>query len=167
MKRCFTWVVNWFIQWVRKMGIEERIGFAIGGVIGIVVGIALFVSVDKVPATAIDYEPLEKQMSAIQQNPDLLLKTNCNISITDDVITVIFSNDECKLTVKYDQSFEVLSTSKTDQYMFWLLALGLAVLIGYFVYAVAAILLTIAVFLIEMLWEFIYNKLKSIKSKKS
>ena len=51
-------------------------------------------------------------MSAIQQNPDLLLKTNCNISITDDVITVIFSNDECKLTVKYDQSFEVLSTSK-------------------------------------------------------
>lgn len=167
MKRCFTWVVNWFIQWVRKMGIEERIGFAIGGVIGIVVSIALFVSVNKVLATAIDYEPLEKQMSAIQQNPDLLLKTNCNISITDDVITVIFSNDECKLTVKYDQSFEVLSTSKTDQYMFWLLALGLAVLIGCFVYAVAAILLTIAVFLIEMLWEFIYNKLKSIKSKKS
>ena len=156
MKRCFTWVVNWFIQWVRKMGIEERIGFAIGGAIGIVVGIALFVSVDKVPATAIDYEPLEKQMSAIQQNPDLLLKTNCNISITDDVITVIFSNDECKLTVKYDQNFEVLLTSKTDQYMFWLLALGLlGVLIGYFVYAVAAILLTIAVCLIEMLWEFI------------
>lgn len=167
MKRCFTWVVNWFIQWVRKMGIEERIGFAIAGVIGIVVGIALFVSVGKVPATAIDYEPLEKQMSAIQQNPDLLLKTNCNISITDDVITVSFSNDECTLTVKYDQNFEVLSTSKTDNYMFWLLALGLAVLIGYFVYAVAAILLTIAVFLIEMLWELIYNKLKSIKSKKA
>ena len=65
MKRCFMWVVNWFIQWVHKMEIEERIGFAIGGVIGIVVGIALFVSVDKVPAMAIDYEPLEKQMSDI------------------------------------------------------------------------------------------------------
>lgn len=163
MKRCFTWVVNWFIQWVRKMEIEERIG----GAIGIVVGIALFMSVDKVPATAIDYEPLEKQMYAIQQNPDLLLKTNCNISITDDVITVTFSNDECKLTVKYDQNFEVLSTSKTDKYMFGLLALGLAVLIGSFVYAVVAFLLTIAVLLNELLWQFIYNKLKSIKSKKS
>lgn len=166
MKRCFTWVVNWFIQWVRKMGIEERIGFAIGGIIGIVVGIALFVSIDKVPATAIDYEPLEKQMSAIQQNPDLLLKTNCNISITDDVIAVSFSNDECTLMVKYDQNFGVLSTSKTDNYMFWLLALGLAALAGFFVYAVAAILLTIVVFLSEMLWELIYNKLKSIKFKK-
>lgn len=158
MRRCFTWIVNWFIQWIRKMEIEERIGFAISGAIGIVVGIALFVPVDKVPATAIDYEPLEKQMSAIQQNPDLLLKTKCNISITDDVITVIFSNDECKLTVKYDQNFKVLSTSKTDQYMFWLLALGRAVLIGFFVYAVTAIPLTIAVFLIKTLWEFIYIK---------
>lgn len=167
MKRCFTWVVNWFIQWVRKMEVEERIAFAIGGIIGIVVGITLFVSIDKVPATAIDYEPLEKQMSAIQQNPDLLLKTDCNISITDEVITVSFSNDECTLTVKYDQSFEVLSTSKTDNYMFWPLALGLAMLIGFFVYTVAAFLLTIVVFLSEMLWEVIYNKLKSIKSKKA
>ncbi|MCI8617967.1 MAG: hypothetical protein HFJ60_07020 [Clostridia bacterium] len=167
MKRCFMWVVNWFIQWVHKMEIEERIGFAIGGVIGIVVGIALFVSVDKVPAMAIDYEPLEKQMSDIQQNPNLLLKTKCNISITDDVITVIFSNDKCKLTVKYDQNFEVLSTSKTDQYMFWLWALGLAVLIGTFVYALTSFLLTLVVYLLEILWEFICDRLKSIKSKKS
>lgn len=166
MKRCFTWIVNWFTQWVHKMEIEERIGFAIGAIIGIVVGITLFVSIDKTPATAINYEPLEKQMTAIQQNPDLLLKTNCNISISDDVITVSFSNDECKLTVQYNENFGVLSTSKTDNYTFWLWALELAVLIGFFIYVVASLLLTTAVFLLEILWEFICNRLKSIKSKK-
>ena len=149
MKRCFTRIVNWFTQWVHKMSIEERIGVAIGAIIGIVLGITFFVSIDTTPATAINYEPLEKQMTAIQQKPDLLLKTNCNISISDDVITVRFSNDECKLIVQYDENFGVLSTSKTDNYMFWLSALGLAVIIGVFIYEVTSMLLTIAIFLIE------------------
>ena len=149
MKRCF----NWFTQWVKKMGHEEKIGFAIGALVSVVVGITCFVSIDKVPATAIDYETLENQMNAIQQNPDVLFKTNCNIYINDDVITVNFMNDECSMTVQYDQNFEVLSTSKADNYTFWLYALGIAVLAGVCVYGVIFFLLTILVYFFETLWK--------------
>lgn len=165
MKRCFNWILNWFTQWVKRMGIVERIAFGIGAIIGIGVGILVFVYIDKVPATATDYEILEKQITAIQQNPRLLLKTNCNISINGDVITVDFKNDECTMTVQYDQNFEVLSTSKTDNYTFWLFVLGYAVLIGVSAYAVAYLLLIIVVFLLEILWKLILKKFKSIMKR--
>lgn len=161
MKRCF----NWFTQWVKKMEHEEKIGFAIGALVSVIVGITCFVSIDKVPATAIDYETLENQMNAIQQNPDLLFKTNCNIYINDDVITVNFMNDECSMTVQYDQNFEVLSTSKADNYTFWLYALGIAVLAGVCVCSVVFFLLTILVYFFETLWKFILFKFNVIKSK--
>ena len=161
MKRC----INWFTQWVKKMRHEEKIGFALGAIISVVVGVIWFVSIDKVPATANDYKTLENQMAAIQQNPDLLFKTNCNIYINDNVITVNFMNDECSMTVQYDQNFEVLSTSKADNYTFWLYALGEAVFIGFIVYCIGSFLLIVAVYLFEILWEFILSKFKAIKSK--
>lgn len=163
MKRCFDWILNWFTQWVKKMEIEDKIGFAIGLIIGIVIGVIVFVSSDKVPATEIDYKILENQMTAIQQNPDLLLKTNCNISINDNVITVDFENDECTMTVQYGQNFEVLSISKTDKYIFWLLAFGIAVVIGIFTYSIASVLVIAVVCLLKILWK---KKFKAIESKK-
>lgn len=140
------------------MEIEERISFGIGTIIGIVVGISCFVYIDKVPATATDYEILEKQMTAIQQNPRLLLKTNCNFSINGDVITVDFKNDECTMTVQYDQNFEILSISKTDNYTFWLFALGFAVLIGVVTWAEASFIIIIVVIFLEILWKQIFKR---------
>ena len=166
MRRYFMWIVNRFTNWLNKMDIEEKIGYIIGSIIGIAIGIMFFVPIDKTPATTVNYEPLEEQMTAIQQNPDLLLNTNCNISISNDIITVIFSNDECKLTVQYDKDFGILSTSKTDNYTFWLLALVIAVLVGYFTGCVSSFLLTIVVFMLKILWQSICSRLKSLKSKK-
>ena len=86
MKRCIKWLINWFTQWVEKMSWFERVGFALGGVLGIVIGIMFFVSIDKVPATSADYQQLEEQTIYVQQSPESLLETNCNIDINDEII---------------------------------------------------------------------------------
>lgn len=160
MKRCFKWLINWFT----KLGKEERIGVVIGGIISIILAISIFVTIDKVPATPSDYEPMEKQVMAIQQDPDLLFSTNCNIYINNEVITVDFKNDECKLTAQYDQNFELLSISKYDKYIFWLFALGIALFIGVFLYCGLSMLITIVIICLESLWEFVCNKFKVHKS---
>ncbi len=167
MKRCFSWILNCFTQWVKRKTIEEIIGYAIGAIIGIGVGISLFVYIDKVPATAADYEIMEKQMTAIQQNPSLLFKTNCNISIKDDVITVKFSNGKCAMAVQYDQNFKILSTSKEDYHSPWPFALLLTGVLGAIVYVAAASLITIVVLLLETFWKRTFKKSKAIKSKKT
>lgn len=164
MKRCIKWLINSFNKRISKMQTEEKIGFAIGSVIGILIGIFIFVSIDTAPATIYDYELMEKQLIAIQQNPELLLKTDCSITVKNEIITVCFENDECKLIVRYDQNFKVLSTSKVDNYMFWILALGLALLSGILVYCISSFVVISIVFLIEILWKFIYKKIKSIKT---
>ena len=156
---------RWFTQWVRKMRTEEKIGFAIGVIASVVVGIICFVYIDKTPATAADYKTLENQMTAIQQNSDLLFKTNCNININDDVITVTFKNDECLITVQYNQNFEILSTSKADNHIFWPFALGIAVIIGFSVYVVVCFLSVIVVCLLETLWNLILFIFEAIKLK--
>jgi len=67
MKRCFKWLINWFT----KLEKEDRIGYVIGGIISIILAISIFATIDKVPATPSDYEPMEKQAMAIQKDPDL------------------------------------------------------------------------------------------------
>ena len=132
MKRCFNWILCWFTQWLN----ERRILSIISIVISIAIGIAFFVSIDKEPPTATDYEALEKQISAIQQNPDLLLKTNCNISIIDDVITVNLKKVKCEMTVRYNQNFQILSISKTDTHTSWQFALALSIVLSYLIYLI-------------------------------
>lgn len=160
MKRCFKWLINWFT----KLEKEDRIGYVIGGIISIILAISIFATIDKVPATPSDYEPMEKQAMAIQKDPDLLFSTNCNIYINDEVITVDFENYECKLTAQYDKNFELLSISKYDNYTFWLFALGEALSIGVFSYGVLSFMIMIVIICIESLWEFVCNKFKVHKS---
>lgn len=153
MKKCLKYLINCCTRRGSKMGKEEKIGSAMGGIIGIIVAISVFVVIDKVPATTADYEPMEKQVILIQQNPDLLFNTDGNIYINDGVITVNLANDECKLTAQYDQNFEVLSISKKDNYTFWLSALGVAVVIGFLTYSIVCVVMMIVVCLLEFLWE--------------
>lgn len=159
--------IKWFRQWVSEMSKEEKIGFAMGAIIGLLLGIFMFVSTDTVPATANDYEPMEKQVIAIQQNPDLLYETDCNITVNNDVITVSFMNDECKLTAQYNQNFELLSTQKeeNDNYMVWWLTLLLSILLGFMVFGIGSILLTVLIAGLEELWKWICKKIYSIKAK--
>ncbi len=130
MKRHFTKVVNNLIGFVYGMSIAERIGFAISVVVGIYFGISIWVCADKVPATATDYEQLENQMYAIEQNPDILFNTDCAIDINDDIITVEYRNANCRLKVEYDKNFEILSTSEYDKSVGWLEALLCSICIG-------------------------------------
>ncbi len=156
MKRCFTKVVNAFIQLVHGMSIVEKIGFVIGTIVAIAFAICFYVFTDTVPATAMDYEPLEKQMYAIQQNPNLLLKTDCNININNDIITVELSNAECGLNVEYGKNFEILSTSNYDKGSYWLGTLIWAISIGVAIF----VLVNYSVIIMEdIYWE---NKLAPI-----
>lgn len=143
------------------MGLAENVGCLLGGLLGIVLGIIIFISFDKVPATPLDYESLEKQVMAIQQNPDLLLKTDCNINVNGEVIKINFENDNCKITAKYNQNFEVISTSKEDKSVFWLIAFGIALLGGIYAYGFGSLILTILIFWIVALWKLILKTLES------
>lgn len=158
MKRCFRWLINWFAQWVGKMSWQEKVSFALGGLLGIVVGIIVLVSIDKVPASPMDYQPLEQQAINVQQNPELLLETNCNININDEVITIRFENDECKVYAKYNKDFEMLSYSKEDNYIFWVWAFCLALLIGICVYALGAFVLIILIYVFCIFTESVCKK---------
>lgn len=168
MKRCIKWLINWFAQWIGKMRWEERIGFLFGAVVGLVIGIMLFVSIDTVPATPMDYKPLEEQMTAVQQNPQLLLETNCNVEVEEDMVTVLFRNDECSITAKYDKELKLISCSKADESMFGLKAVILTVFIGVVVYGGCAFLFTALIYGGEIAWEFIGRnmQLKLSKAKK-
>lgn len=146
MKRCFRGLINWFTQWVRKMNWQEKIGFVLGGLLGIATFIIVLVSIDKVPATPIDYESLEQQAINVQKNPELLLETNCSINIDDEVITITFENDECKVYAKYNKNLELLSYSKEDNYTLGVWAVCIAIVIGIWVYGLGAFALTMLFF---------------------
>ena len=165
MKRCIKWLIDWFADWIGQFDWEQIVGFAISGLVGIALAIMMFVYADKVPATPSDYEQLEDQVNVIQQNPDLLLETDCNININGEIITVEFENDECKMTAKYDKDFEVLSTSKEDKSMFWLWALVLGLIVGgaeiYFV----GWLLSLVILLLKIAVEWIFERIKKINAK--
>lgn len=165
MKRCIKWLIDWFADWIGQFEWEQIVGFAISGLVGIALTIMMFVYTDKVPATPSDYEQLENQVKVIQQNPDLLLETDCNININGEIITVEFENDECKMTAKYDKDFEVLSTSKEDKSMFWLWALVLGLIGGgaeiYFV----GWILTLVILLLEIAVEWIFKRVRKLKAK--
>ena len=127
------------------------------------------ISTDTVPATPMDYEQLEKQVNAIQQDSDILLKTDCDINIKDEIITVKLENDECKLTAKYDENFKVLSISKEDKCMFWVWALVIVLIILALTCVYGYIFITLVIYLLEILVAYIlllFKKVKSILFKK-
>jgi len=110
MKRFFKAIINW----IRNLERFDKVALAIGVVVGLCAGIVLFICTDKVPATASDYEPFEKQVIAAQEDPKLLFEKDCNITVEDGIITANFKNDECEVTAKYNQNFELLSISKEN-----------------------------------------------------
>lgn len=160
MKRYIRGLINWFNQWVGNMCWIERVAFAIGGLLGVIVGIAVFLHIDKVPATQQDYQLLEQQAINIQQNPKLLFETNCNISINNELITVRLENEECKIYVKYNKNFEILSYSKNDNYTFLLLALVISLIIGIGVYSLTAFILVMVIYLFYCFKEWYKYKKK-------
>lgn len=139
----------------------------ISGLLCIPLSIILFIYTDKVPATPTDYEQLEEQVYALQQNPDLLLEIdgNINININDKIITIEFENDECKITAKYDKNFEILSLSKKDKSHFWLLALGGWLIVCCFAIYSIGWPLTIVILFLEIAVERIVKWIKRLKSK--
>lgn len=161
MKRCLKKVVDWFDK-VKDKATElpEKPLNIIGMIVGIIVVIGVFLYIDTAPATAVDYEPLERQALIIQQNPEMLFKEDCTCHISDGVIEVEFENDECKLVIKYNQEFEMLSVSKIDNCTHWTVAIMVAFLmgvIGYFmvigIWAVVICLFLILGALISKLYK--------------
>lgn len=156
---------DWFKSQPRPMwGI-----FILLTVAGVILWIASFKDIDTIPATTMDYQPLEEQTIAIQQNPQLLFKTNCEVEIDSDFITVTLENKNCKLITKYNKNFEIVSSSKKDKSMFWLLALLLSFVVAclelYGICIVIAALLSIYLF-VFYLYSSRSNSSKKIFKKK-
>lgn len=159
MKRLCRQLFDKFAKKVKKMSKEEIIVNTISIIIGVIIALTVFLTFDKVPATMADYEPLEKQELLIQQNPELLLKTNCNINVNNDIITVTLENSECEINVQYNQNFEVLSTSKKDKGMSWILAFVISAVTGFWIYVISFWV----IYSIINFMEFLYNKIKLCK----
>lgn len=160
MKRLCRQLFDKFAKKVKKMSKEEIIVNTISIIIGVIIALTVFLTFDKVPATMADYEPLEKQELLIQQNPELLLKTNCNINVNNDIITVTLENSECEINVQYNQNFEVLSTSKKDKCMSWILAFVISAVTAFWIYVISFwVIYSIIIFM-----EFLYNKIKLCKA---
>lgn len=153
MKRFFERLGNSFVKWRKGLTKVELILYGLGIIIGIVIGIIILVKLDTVPATANDYEPLMEQASAIEGNRDLLLRTDGNFNVKDEVITIIFENSECKLSVKYDQDIKILSTTKYDKSYSLSAIIIVAIISGFFGGAVGIVILGLIFCAIIYLWE--------------
>lgn len=151
---------DWFKSQPRQMwGI-----FILLTVAGVILWIASFKDIDTIPATTMDYQPLEEQAIASQQNPQLLFKTNCEVEIDSDLITVTLENKNCKLITKYNKNFEIVSSSKKDKSMFWLLALLLSFVVAFM--KLYGICIVIATLLSIYLFVFYLYSSRSNSSKK-
>lgn len=164
MKRCLKKVLDWFNKMKNKIFSVEKLLYIVCFVVAIGVAMYTFLVIDKVPATAADYESLEKQVALIQQNPEMLFKEDYVCSISDGVIEVEIENIECKLIVKYNQNFEILSISKIDNYTYWALALIPAFGMGclgcvavFSVWLLVIILLLILESLFSKIYELIFR----------
>ena len=91
-----------------------HIGYFIGITICLAMAIFLISTLDKTPASESDFKELEDQITAIQQTPVLLFQTDCEIDIEEEIIEVRLENEECILTVEFNQEFEILLREKTD-----------------------------------------------------
>lgn len=157
MKRCFKGLFDWLTEWIGRFDWDQIVGFAIG----IALTIVLFVYMDKDPATPSDYEQLENQVNVIQQNPDLLLEADCNININGEITTVELENDECKMTAKYNKDFEVLSISKEDKSIFWLLALAISLFFGVAIFSI----FQLVIIFLKIVVILIFERVKKLKAE--
>lgn len=166
MKRCIKRVIDWFAIFKADVSVPWK---SIYGLIAILLGSSfstyLFVKADTNPATASDYEPLEKQVSSISDNPSLLMETDCKINVNNKTITVTFENEECKIIAEYSKNFEVLSTSKVDKYMPWFAALMLVCFAGFLLSCGVSFVLTLLIFLLTAIVCGFYKRVKKLKAK--
>ena len=129
MKRIKNWLedICWGIDieyW------QSLVAVVIGIILFIGSAIWYFVDLDRVPATAEDYAPLEQQIVAIQENRDLLFITDSDVTVRDSVTTITLTSERVDLTVRLNETFEVLEIIHTDNsYTFWG-AIGTSALVG-------------------------------------
>lgn len=125
MKRFWKKIKSFFTGFEK----ETHIGYFLGISICLVTAIFLISTLDKTPASESDFKELETQITAIQQIPALLFQTDCEIDVADKIITVKLENEECTLTAKFNQDFEIVSTEKIDSADGWKLGAVLASII--------------------------------------
>ena len=134
MKRCIKWLTNWLSQWLGDLYLEQIVKCVI--LLGIVLSIVVFTFIEKVPATPSDYEQLENQVNLIWQKQELSTQIDCSKDINIHIntngknIIVTVENSKCKVIEKYDKNFELLSVSKEDKGMSWLLVFIYSFIIG-------------------------------------
>ena len=165
MKRYIKIVKDWFSCLIAEKGWKKIIAFVISISLGIALTIAAFVGTDTVPATQADYEQLEKKAYSLQQNPNLLLKTDCTINVNGEIATVKFENNECMITTEYNKNFKILSTYREDKSMFCLYALVLSLFLGIYAFALSVLFLLIVFSVFEYIVKVVLKVIKVHKTK--
>ncbi len=167
MKRLFKSIIDW----VSNMEWEEKVAGCISVLLGIFVVVILFTTADIVPATSSDYEILYGYSEELHNSPEtlteMLFDGKCSVTGADDeeVIIIEFENDECKLYVKYNRDFEIISSSEVDKYIHWSFVLIFSILCFIVVWFIAYLILLILIVAMEYLIDYIKDKLLKIAQK--
>lgn len=159
MKRCIRRLRNLLVNLFREMSIWEKILIVIGGVIGVIVAVKSYTVIDTVPATLQDYKELEEQALNVQENPQLIFETICEMKVKEETIEIEFENDDSKIVAEYNKAFELLSISRTDKFKPFIFPLVGAILIGFITcYCFVLFILTVI-----MILESIILKVTNVK----
>ena len=104
------------MNWKNRAFSWEKIACLIlAVVVGIGAGIWVCQRADMTPATPEDYAELYAKLELVQNNHEIMFQSDGNIEISDGVITYEVKNNECIMTGKYNQEFELIETSQTDR----------------------------------------------------
>lgn len=156
MKRFSERIIDVVTKWLKNRDWEEIVGYLISGVISIAIIITLFHQMtDRTSTTSDDYKQL---INDIQENPELLLKNDCDIHIRDGRIIVEFENEECQMRAVYDENFEVVSTDEQDKSIFWKIILVVVCII--LMYVLPEIIIILILFLELFVGVLIFDPIK-------
>ncbi len=102
-------------------------------ILSIAVTIWFFVAIYEKSPMPSDYEQMEKQALAIQENPDLIYNTDCIIDNDNGIISVCFVNEKanCVVEARYNQDFEILSIITKDSGVDLGFAISSSLLLGF------------------------------------
>lgn len=104
------------VDWHNRTFSWEKLACVLFGfIIGISFSVWAWQNTDKTPATPEDYAELHARLEALQTNPYDFFKNDGDIKVSDGIITYEVSNDECKMTGKFNQDFKLIETTQVDK----------------------------------------------------
>lgn len=168
MLRVFEKYKQKVITWAKGNSTLDWVVFGFWVLIALVIGVLMFFTIDTIPATPEDYEPLVSRALLVEEKPIKMLEQKGNIRITDDEILLEIENRECKIVASYSRDFEFQGVEKKDKSHPIVLAIMASGVIGYLggfiivniIAFIQLIYLTVSYYLSELIYKWKRKKNK-------